>query len=116
MLTCRPPISAFNRRQPRCGGGSPGNRSLAAAIRTLASNPALRQELGDLGRNHVVLTHGLDPVTDGLATFCGKAVSQPPDLISAAADATRSTYYYLRERRILVPSRDRFANPALSGR
>jgi len=116
LLTCRPPISACNRRQPRCGGGSPGNRSLAAAIRTPASNPALRQELGDFGRNYVVQTHGLDPVTDGLAAFCAKATGQLPDLISAAADAAQRTYYYLRKRRVVVPSRDRFASPALSGR
>ncbi|MGD9862004.1 MAG: glycosyltransferase [Pseudodonghicola sp.] len=98
------------------GGGSPGNRSLAAALRALARDPALRQDLGAFGRHYVIDTHGLDTVADGFAAFCAEAVAGPPGRLADAADAARSAYYYLRERRFLVPSRDRIAGPALAGR
>lgn len=98
------------------GGGSPGNRSLAAALRMLAKDPALRQQLGAFGRRHVIETHGLDTVTDSFAGFCAEAARLPSGRRDIATDAARSVYFYLRERRFLVPSRDRFTRPALAGR
>jgi glycosyltransferase involved in cell wall biosynthesis len=95
------------------GDGAGRNSALQDALRTLAMNPRQRQDLGEFGRSFVVSHHGLEEVASRFAEFCREAATEPP---SRFPDAARSAYFYLRERRFRVPSRDSLKRAAPAGR
>ena len=88
------------------GDGSPDNRSLAQALGQLGADADLRAGLGQFGRDFVVRNHGLEAMGERLAAFCREAAEPAAARRPAALDAARTAYFYLRERRFLVPSRD----------
>lgn len=88
------------------GDGGDDNRNLATPVISLAKDAALRVQLGQFGRDFVMRHHGLEPVGDVLAEFCQEAVAEHPAFRSEAIDALRTAYFYLRERRFRVASRD----------
>ncbi|SFC73804.1 glycosyltransferase [Tropicimonas isoalkanivorans] len=89
------------------GDGDPRNVALSQAIRGLATSSGPRTELGAFGRDFVTGNHGLDAVAATLAGYCRNTVAQSRrSLNNTAADALRTGFYYMRERRFRVPSRD----------
>ncbi|KEO58738.1 glycosyltransferase family 4 protein [Thioclava indica] len=93
------------------GDGHPGNPEMSEAFATLAQNPQMRRTLAAFGRDFVVTNHGLEAVGDGLARFCREAASARAPLTQTLRDVCRTSYYYLRERRFRVASRDLPAKP-----
>ncbi|WP_417808170.1 glycosyltransferase family 4 protein [Thioclava sp.] len=93
------------------GDGAADNLEMAAAFTTLAQDPQMRRTLGDFGRDFVVEHHGLEAVGDGLARFCREAATARPRVTQTVRDVCRTSYYYLRERRFRVASRDQHAKP-----
>jgi L-malate glycosyltransferase len=91
------------------GGGctpSSGGR-LGTDIRWLAEHRDQHRVLGDFSRQFVLRHFSLDKVSARLAKFCHAAVAEAPPFRVTAADGLRTAAVYLRERRFLVPSRDR---------
>lgn len=88
------------------GRGDATDEALAAAIRELALCPGLRGRLGRFGRDFVVAHHGLDRVATVLAGICHEARQAPVPRGGRALDASRTAFWYLRERRFRVASRD----------
>jgi glycosyltransferase involved in cell wall biosynthesis len=93
------------------GQGDADNLEMAEAFTTLAQDPQMRLTLGAFGRDFVVAHHGLEAVSDGLAQFCRAAAIARPHLSQTVRDVCRTSYYYLRERRFRVASRDQHAKP-----
>ncbi|MBY6004239.1 glycosyltransferase [Salipiger bermudensis] len=103
-LTFGPETAARFERTGMFGSG--GTISLAEEIGALAGNGPLRRELGRFGRNYVVAHHGLEALADGFAALCRRATETHPSRLAQAGDAARSAFWYLRERRFRVASRD----------
>lgn len=82
--------------------------AMVSAVRRLASMPALRDSLGEFGRDHVRRHHDLDALTDRLAVLCHAAITQ--GTVPSIQDAARSAVIYLRERRFQTTSRDKTAD------
>ena len=95
------------------GSGDAGsdNHEIENAIRRLAQDPVLRSELGIFGREFVTQHHGLDSVTDGLAQFMHEAITEHTPLTTTIKDLFRTTFFYMRERRYRVASRDLLVGP-----
>ena len=93
------------------GQGARDNLEMTAAFRTLAQVPQMRRALGRFGRDFVVEHHGLEAVGDGLARFCRAVASARAPMGQTLRDVCRTSYYYLRERRFRVASRDLPAKP-----
>ena len=89
------------------GDGSPGHSRLAADVRAFAEHPERRASLGAFARKFVVSHFAIETVGAHLDAFLRDAAVQPPKLRVTAADGLRTAAVYLRERRFLVPSRDR---------
>ncbi|QEW23422.1 sugar transferase, PEP-CTERM/EpsH1 system associated (plasmid) [Paracoccaceae bacterium] len=96
------------------GRGDGTDAALFAALRMLSARADLRDRLGRFGRRFVVDRHGLDRVTDDLARICAEARQARPPASVCAADAARTAFWYLRERRFRVASRD-VRDPATPG-
>lgn len=89
------------------GHGDGQDTALLSAIRELATGPGLRHDLGSYGRDWVVAHHGLGRVAANFARFCEQAVAARPSRSATALDAARTAFWYLRQRRFRVASRDR---------
>lgn len=89
------------------GEGKPSNDRLIAAIRKLAEQHQNFQDLGDFSRQFITRHFSLEVVSARLAQFCRVAVEGSSPLHTAAADALRTAAVYFRERRFLMPSRNR---------
>lgn len=88
------------------GDGSPEHRNMLDALRPLAQRPQLRAQLSPFGREYVMRYHDLGRVGTQLAEFCRVAIDVPATVSSDLVDAARTAFYYLRERRFKVASRD----------
>ncbi|WP_422072358.1 glycosyltransferase family 4 protein [Tranquillimonas rosea] len=88
------------------GAGGADNAALSGPILALARSPDLRTALGAFGREFVVANHGIEVVGDTLLRVCRSAVGYRPGRVALTADAARAAYFYLRERRFRVASRD----------
>ena len=88
------------------GDGDPDNHRLTLLLRDLSVDPRARDELGCFARDFVAERFAVDKVAAQLAEYCRDAVAhrRGPDMV----EALRTTWIYLRERRFLTPSRDRF--------
>lgn len=93
------------------GDGGAENLEMVEALDTLCQSSETRHALGEFGRSFVVKYHGLEAVGDGLAQVCHEAAMARPQLTQTLRDACRTSYYYLRERRFRVASRDRHVKP-----
>ncbi|EPX85738.1 glycosyltransferase family 4 protein [Salipiger mucosus] len=94
------------------GQGDGDDRALHAAIRDICSSSALRADLGRFGRHFVVDHHGLGAVATSLADICREARDVRPGRAAQGLDAARTAFWYLRERRFRVASRDATVTPA----
>jgi glycosyltransferase involved in cell wall biosynthesis len=88
------------------GRGDGSDAALEAALRELAGQPSRRDALGHYGRGFVLRHHGLAGVAEGFARFCRAAVAAGSAPAARSIDCARVTYWYLRERRFRVASRD----------
>ena len=93
------------------GHGDGDDHALSSAIRELAVDADLRAELGEFGRHFVVSHHGLEPVAEGFARFCRQAAEARAAPVTRAWDTARLSYWYLRQRRFRVASRDEIVPP-----
>lgn len=92
------------------GDGGPDNAHHINDIRTLAGSADQRAALGEFSRQFILRNFSLEVISERLAKFCERAVTDPPGFHTSAADALRTAAVYLRERRFLTPSRDRPAS------
>lgn len=88
-----------------------GDDLLEDSLVAVLDDPALRAELAAFGRDYVVKRHGLEGVARTFAELCLEAADHRPDRLATAGDALRTAYYYLRERRFRIASRDRLPAP-----
>lgn len=79
-------------------------------IRGLVKDPLLRGLNGAFGQEYVENNHSLTKLSANLATYCREAAAEVPGM--PWADVTRSSYFYLRDRRFKTASRDRTEAPA----
>ena len=97
------------------GDGGPDNAHHIEDIRKLAGSVDQRAALGEFSRQFILRNFSLEVISERLAKFCQRAVTDPPGLHTSAADALRTAAVYLRERRFLTPSRDRPASERMEG-
>ncbi len=93
------------------GDGKSGNPAMFEALRPLVQRPQLRAQLGPFGRDYVMQHHDLTRVTARLAEYCETAVNHKNLSRANLADAARTAFYYMRERRFRVASRDAIPSP-----
>lgn len=95
------------------GRGDGETYHLENMIRGLARDSLLRGAIGAFGQDYVTKNHALDKLSGDLADYCEEAATAQPGL--RVADVTRSSFYYLRDRRFKTASRDRHDDPAGQG-
>ena len=88
------------------GDGDPHNRRLAATMSQIVESSAIRSDLGRFARKFVVERFSLESVTEHQANYCREAVASVP-VQREIREALRTMAIYFRERRFLIPSRDK---------
>ena len=78
---------------------------LERILRRLSRDALLRGFAGAFGQDYVTKNHSLEKLSGDLAGYCREAVKAKRAM--PLADATRSSYYYMRDRRFKTASRDR---------
>lgn len=88
------------------GRGDGSDADMTNAVLTLATELELREKLGSFGRDFVVAHHRLDHVATDFLDICRAAMHYQPGRAETALDVIRTAWFYLRERRFRVASRD----------
>ena len=89
------------------GDDDPANARLTRQLSRLASDSALRAEIGRFSRGFASERFSIEAGCARLAELCSRAASDKAPRWAATFDALRTSAVYIRERRFLSASRER---------